>query len=46
MNIPGGDAMELNPPEKDGYYALLLAIIKGYSASKALSYIKNGQSRA
>ncbi len=30
-------------PELDGYYALLLSILKDYSASKSLRYIKKGK---
>lgn len=29
-------------PERIGYYALMLAILKDYSAAKALRYIKKG----
>ena len=32
-------------PERIGYYALMLAILKDYSAAKALKYIKKGNLR-
>lgn len=30
----------LHAPERDGYMALLLAILKGYTATQALKFIK------
>ncbi|HLV09214.1 MAG TPA: hypothetical protein VKY40_03305 [Halanaerobiales bacterium] len=32
-------------PEKIGYFALVLAIVKGYSASQALRYVTKGESK-
>jgi len=36
----GGINGLVDVPEKIGYYALMLAILKDYSAAKALRYIK------
>lgn len=41
MNLDNSDIDELvEVPEKIGYSALMLAILKDYSATKALRYIK------
>ena len=43
MNLDNSNIDELvDVPERIGYSALMLAILKDYSASKALRYINKG----